>query len=176
MNTLADLLSFVVTALQRSGRCGAVRVLDTQSFSAHQYAIKVRAQMLNGDVLQIRIYHNDGHVDYSYQLLRGGEPVMRWDNKEHFPAIASYPHHFHSPTGEVRISPLIGDVTVICLLCSPCLTHLARLESSALRHPLCYPRPHLPNPASNSTAKSTASRIAAATASALTALSTSAGV
>jgi hypothetical protein len=44
VNSLADLLSYVVTALQRSGRCGAVRVLDTQSFSARQYAIKVRAE------------------------------------------------------------------------------------------------------------------------------------
>jgi len=112
VNTLADLLSYVVTALQRSGRCSAVRVLDTQSFSARQYAIKVRAELLNGDVLQLRIYHNSGHVDYSYQLLRASEPVMRWDNKEHFPGIASHPHHYHSPTGEVRISPLIGDVTV----------------------------------------------------------------
>ena len=111
MNTLADLLSYVVTALQRSGRCSAVRVLDTQSFSARQYAIKVRGELLNGDVLQIRIYRNGGHVDYSYQLLRAGEPLMRWDNKEHFPAIASYPHHFHSPSDEVRMSPLTGDVT-----------------------------------------------------------------
>lgn len=111
MNTLADLLSYVVTALQRSGRCSAVRVLDTQSFSARQYAIKMRAELSNGDVLQIRIYGNGGHVDYSYQLLRAGEPLMRWDNKEHFPEIASYPHHFHSPLGEVRTSPLTGDVT-----------------------------------------------------------------
>ena len=111
MNTLADLLSYLVTALQRSGRCSAVRVLDTQSFSARQYAIKVRAELLTGDVLQIRVYHNGGHVDYSYQLLRAGESVMRWDNKEHFPEIVSYPHHFHSPSGAVRISPLTGDVT-----------------------------------------------------------------
>lgn len=111
MNTLADSLSYVVTALQGSGRCGAVRVLDTQSFSARQFAIKVRAELLNGDALQIRIYHNGGHVDYSYQLLRANEPIMRWDNKEHFPKIASYPHHYHSASGEVRISPLTGDVT-----------------------------------------------------------------
>ncbi len=25
---------------------------------------------------------------------------MRWDNKEHFPEIVSYPHHFHSAAGE----------------------------------------------------------------------------
>ena len=35
---------------------------------------------------------------------------MRWDHKEDFPEIASYPHHFHSTAGEVRASPLTGDV------------------------------------------------------------------
>lgn len=67
--------------------------------------------MLTGDVLQVRVYHDGEHVDYSYQLLRASEPIMRWDNKEHFPEIASHPHHFHSPSGDVRISPLTGNVT-----------------------------------------------------------------
>jgi hypothetical protein len=48
-------------------------------------------------------------VDYSYQLLNGGLPVQRWDNKEHFPEIASHPHHFHNSAGEIEISPLTGD-------------------------------------------------------------------
>jgi hypothetical protein len=112
VNTLADLLSYVVTALQRSGFCSAVRVLETQAFSARRFALKIRAELVTGDVLQVRIYRNSEHVDYSYQLLRNSEPIMRWDNKEHFPEIASHPHHFHSPSGEVRISPLTGDVTV----------------------------------------------------------------
>ena len=71
--------------------------------------VKVRAELITGDALQIRIYCNGDHVDYSYQLLNGGLPVQRWDNKEHFPEIASHPHHFHSSTGEVEISPLTGD-------------------------------------------------------------------
>jgi hypothetical protein len=28
---------------------------------------------------------------------------------EHFPEIASHPHHFHNPAGEVEVSPLTGD-------------------------------------------------------------------
>lgn len=110
MNTLADLLSYVVTALQRSGLCSAVRVLETQAFAARRFALKVRAELISGDVLQVRIYRHGDHVDYSYQLLRDTEPIMRWDNKEHFPELASHPHHFHSDTGEVRISPLTGEV------------------------------------------------------------------
>lgn len=110
MTSLADLLSSVVTGLQRSGQCGAVRVLETQSFSGQQYAFKVRAELITGDELQVRVYRNGDHVDYSYQLLRDALPVMRWDNKEHFPNINSHPHHFHSATGAVVESPLVGDV------------------------------------------------------------------
>ena len=110
MTSLADLLSSVVTELQRSGQCRAVRVLETQSFSERQFAFKVRADLISGDEFQVRIYRNGDHVDYSYQLLRDALPVMRWDNKEHFPNIKSHPHHFHSATGEVRRSPLTGDI------------------------------------------------------------------
>ena len=109
MNTLAAQLSYVVTALQRSGYCNAVRVVETHAFSAHQFALKVRAELVTDDVLQVRIYRNGDHADYSYQLLRGAQPIMRWDNKEHFPEIASHPHHFHSSVGQVEISPLTGD-------------------------------------------------------------------
>jgi hypothetical protein len=109
VNTLADLLSYVVTALQRSDFCSAVRVTETESFSSRQFAFKVRAELITGDMLQVRICCNGDHTDYSYQLLRDTGLMMRWDNKEHFPEIASYPHHFHSATGEVRISPLTGE-------------------------------------------------------------------
>jgi hypothetical protein len=71
----------------------------------------VRAELVTGDTLQVRIYYNGGHVDYSYQLLRGAGLVMRWDNKEHFPEITTYPHHFHGSTGQVSISSLNGDAT-----------------------------------------------------------------
>lgn len=110
MNTLPDLLSYVVTALQRSDLCSAVRVLETQSFATRKFTFKVRAELGTGDTLQMRIYYNSGHVDYSYQLLRGAGLVMRWDNKEHFPEIITYPHHFHGSTGQVSMSPLNGDV------------------------------------------------------------------
>ena len=110
MNTLAALLSHVVTVLQESGYCGAVRVLETHPFSGRQFALKVRAELVTGDALQIRVYCNGDHVDYSYQLLNGGQPMQRWDNKEHFPEIASHPHHFHCARGEVQTSPLIGDI------------------------------------------------------------------
>jgi hypothetical protein len=70
----------------------------------------VRAVLNSGATLQVRIYCNGSHIDYSYQLLRDGKPLLRWDNKEHFQEIATHPHHFHSYTGEVEMSSLTGDI------------------------------------------------------------------
>ncbi|HXV99146.1 MAG TPA: DUF6516 family protein, partial [Anaerolineae bacterium] len=74
-----------------------------------QFALKVRAELADGSMLQVRLYHNGEHTDYAYQLVRNEEPILRWDNKEHFPTLPTYPHHFHSATGQVEESPLTGD-------------------------------------------------------------------
>ncbi len=105
----AELLSVVVTTLQVSPLCQNVRILETQQFSATQYALKVRAQLVAGGTLQVRFYVNGDHVDYAYQLFQDEAPVVRWDNKEHFPHLASYPHHFHNAGGQVEGSALVGD-------------------------------------------------------------------
>ncbi len=94
MNTLPELLNFVITTLQLWSRVRHVRVLATEQFSSTQFAIKVRAELKNEDSLQVRIYHNESHIDYAYQLICAGAPLIRWDNKEHFATIATYPHHF----------------------------------------------------------------------------------
>jgi len=109
MTTLADALSFVVTTLQGSALCSAVNVLETHQFSDRQFALKVRADLVRGGTLQVRLYYNDPHVDYAYQMFRADQPVLRWDNKEHFPGIATHPHHFHAHTGHVGDSLLTGD-------------------------------------------------------------------
>ena len=112
MTTLATLLSYLVTILQESAFCRSVRILETHPFSDRQFALKLRSDLISGDVLQIRLYRNGAHIDYSYQLLRQSRPVLRWDNKEHFSEIVTFPHHFHSPSGEVQPSPLTGNPTL----------------------------------------------------------------
>jgi len=106
--TLAEVLSLVVTTLQRSQLCTAVRVVSTTVFSDKQFALKVRATLADESVLQVRLYVNEEHIDYAYQLINDNQPMIRWDNKEHFPSIATYPHHFHNDLGAVIESPLIG--------------------------------------------------------------------
>ena len=109
MSGLPELLNFVITTLQRFPRCQDTRIMATHLFSERQFALKVRATLTNGQVLQVYIYRNHDHTDYAYQLLRNEQPMQRWDNREHFPNISSYPHHFHALTGNVENSPLNGD-------------------------------------------------------------------
>lgn len=57
MNTLPALLNFVVTTLQLWPRTRYVRVLTTEQFSSTQFAFKVRAELTNADILQVRMYY-----------------------------------------------------------------------------------------------------------------------
>ncbi|HID52660.1 MAG TPA: hypothetical protein EYP41_11575 [Anaerolineae bacterium] len=38
-------------------------------------------------------------------------PLLRWDNKEHFPHLSTHPRHFHMADGRVTESPLTGNPT-----------------------------------------------------------------
>lgn len=108
MSTLPELLNFVVTTLQLWSHTLHVHILSTEQFSITQFAVKVRAELTNDDILQVRIYYNEGHIDYAYQVIRANAPLVRWDNKEHFTALSTYPHHFHSQSGQVLESDLTG--------------------------------------------------------------------
>ena len=70
MNTLADQLNFVTTTLQRSPLCRVVRIIETDNFSRNQFALKVRAELAEGKILQVRLYYNQDHTDYAYQLVQ----------------------------------------------------------------------------------------------------------
>jgi hypothetical protein len=75
MNTLADLLNLVITTIQNRPVCRSTRVLETHSFSARQFALKVRAELIAGGVLQVRLYCNGDHTDYAYHLIHGEQSV-----------------------------------------------------------------------------------------------------
>lgn len=108
MKMLAEWLDFVITTLQTWPHSHDVSVLETQQFSAAQFALKVRAGLRPDGMLQVRLYCNGEHIDYAYHVIQG-ERALRWDNKEHFSMLASHPHHFHTITGEVKVSLLTGD-------------------------------------------------------------------
>jgi hypothetical protein len=109
VTSLASLLGVLMTILQAYPMCKRVRVIETKEFSPDQFFFKIRAVLLKEDAqLQVRIYYNRGHIDYAYQLFTD-EPLVRWDNKEEFRHLASYPHHYHDAQGHVQPSPLAGE-------------------------------------------------------------------
>ena len=107
MTTLPSLLSTVMAILQAHPLCKKVSEVETKEFSSEQFFFKVRVELTGGNRLQVRIYFNRGHVDYAYQLFTT-VPLLRWDNKEEFRHLATYPHH-HDEHGLVKSSPLVGD-------------------------------------------------------------------
>jgi len=109
VTSLASLLGALMTILQAHPVCKRVRVVETKEFSPDRFFFKVRATLIKKDAqLQVRIYYNRGHVDYAYQLFTD-VPLLRWDNKEEFRHLATYPHHHHDAQGYVWPSPLEGE-------------------------------------------------------------------
>ena len=77
--------------------------------TADRALYKIRCQLLRPAYqLEIRLIQTEGAILYSCQLFTD-RPIIRWDNAPHFPALRSFPHHFHEETGGVKESALTGD-------------------------------------------------------------------
>ena len=109
MTTMPVLLGALTAILQSHPLCGRVVILETREFSPDQFHFKVRADLSQGYGLQVRIYSNLGHMDYAYQLFKEDRPILRWDNKEEFHSLETYPHHHHDDKGNILPSPLSGS-------------------------------------------------------------------
>ena len=94
--------------LQPHPICVRATVAETKTFSPDHFFFKVRAEFTGENKFQARIYYNQGHIDYAYQLFTD-VPLLRWDNKEEFRHLETYPHHHHDEQGNVKPSPLTGD-------------------------------------------------------------------
>jgi hypothetical protein len=72
VNTLADSLSEIISLLQVSSLVVSSKVVETSQFSRNQFILKVRAELVTGEILQVRNYQNQFHLDYAYQLFADG--------------------------------------------------------------------------------------------------------
>ena len=108
MSTVSALLAELISVLETSGFCENTEIAETSFFSTEQFAFKIKTTLFSSLSLQIRIYYNHGHYDYSYQVF-DEKPLCRWDNKEHFPDLTTFPHHYHTKDGEVVESTLTGN-------------------------------------------------------------------
>ena len=109
MTTLAATLGELTAILQSHPLCERTVILETREFSPNQFYFKVRTELPHGYQFQTRVYSNFGHVDYAFQLFKKGAPLLRWDNKEEFRTLKTYPHHHHDDRGNIQPSPLTGD-------------------------------------------------------------------
>ena len=116
--SLPSLLATMIAILQIHPVCENVSVMETASFSSDQFFIKIRADLTGEYKFQARVYYNQGHIDYAYQLFAHA-PILRWDNKEEFRSLSTYPHHYHDDHGRVKPSPLSGlpDKDLQVVLC-----------------------------------------------------------
>lgn len=105
---LTSLLGHVSAIIQSHPDCQRITLIETREFAQDQFIFKIRAEFGDRVRFQVRIYHNRGHIDYAYQLF-GDVPLVRWDNKEEFRSIATYPHHYHDEFGNVHPPPLSSD-------------------------------------------------------------------
>jgi hypothetical protein len=108
LSSLSSLLGNVMAVFEAHPTCQRATVVETKVFSSDQFLFKVRADFMRGSYFQARIYYNQGHIDYAYQLF-SRVPILRWDNKEEFRYLKSYPHHQHDDEGKIKASPLTGD-------------------------------------------------------------------
>ncbi len=108
MSSIQYLMGMLMTFLQSHPLCDQAAITETRAFSADQFFFKIRAGISGGYNFQTRIYYNQGHIDYAYQLFTH-IPILRWDNKEEFPHLETYPHHHHDEKGNIKASSLSGD-------------------------------------------------------------------
>ena len=111
MVSLTSLLGNVSAIIQSHPICQRLTVIETREYAHDQFVFKMRALVSDGMNFQARVYFNRGHIDYAYQLF-GSVPLLRWDNKEEFHSISTYPHHHHNEFGRIQSSPLSGDPLV----------------------------------------------------------------
>ena len=55
--------------LQSHPICEQATVVETKEFSYDQFFLKVRADLTGQNKFQVRIYYNQGHIDYAYNSL-----------------------------------------------------------------------------------------------------------
>ena len=91
----------------------SLHVVELIPYGHDAFRAKFRAEVAGGLTFQIWLNHNARHTRYAYQLLRGSQPILRWDNAPHHPEQkTNFPHHFHDADGRLTHSLLTGDPVV----------------------------------------------------------------
>ncbi len=103
------IINQLVSYLKRKDIISSINIVFIDE-SLQKNVFKVRCNLLPSRFkLDIRLIQMETEIIYSYQLFYK-QPIMRWDNAPHFPAISTFPHHFHNTNNVVKESNLSGNI------------------------------------------------------------------
>lgn len=88
-----------------------IKIVKLDETPTGRFEVKLRCRIANHQQFQVWIHQGAVTLDYAYQLF-AADPLLRWDNAPHYPALATAPHHYHDEHNNVSNSPLIGDPLV----------------------------------------------------------------
>jgi len=127
--TSAEYLDTILAELVASSSIASFDVIE-QWVEPERGYIRVRAWLANGDFLELAEYfvETDGECvtqRYRYQWMDASRQQLRsrWDNVEHFPNLASFPHHVHLaddqvvPSTNLSIIDLLKALTIEIRFC-----------------------------------------------------------
>lgn len=99
--------------LAESATVHDLQVIELIPYGHDAFRAKLRAAVTTELTLQVWLNLNGRRTRYAYQLLRHGQPILRWDNAPHHPEQGeNFPHHLHDEFGQLFASTLTGDPVV----------------------------------------------------------------
>lgn len=74
------------------------------------FYVKIKLRLSDGSELHAREYVDANERDYSFHWQTADKQLIgRWDNAPHHRAVATFPHHRHTPDGIVESSDIALD-------------------------------------------------------------------
>jgi len=94
-------LTEIKTKLNSSQVIQTIKILKERAISDQGF-FRARLMLKNGDFLEVAEFFKVENeqcvtITYSYQWMDSSQTKLkkRWDNVEHFPDLANFPHHLH---------------------------------------------------------------------------------
>ncbi|OQY32077.1 MAG: hypothetical protein B6I38_05030 [Anaerolineaceae bacterium 4572_5.1] len=94
-------ITTIKTKLAASTIVATVEIV-TERIAENRGYFRAHMNLINGDFLEVSEYFaiqagQSSTIEYRYQWMDGGKTklIKRWDNAEHHPNLANFPHHIH---------------------------------------------------------------------------------
>ena len=123
MTIVRDRLESIKTKIIMSGVVQSMTIVSERAMLDRGY-FRARLHLINGDFVEVSEYFilrsgNCSTVEYRHQWMDKSKTklIKRWDNAEHFPDLANYPHHVHLENDEKVIpGTIVGIIELINVL------------------------------------------------------------